>query len=559
MADGPWTKYQKGGKPWEKYAQSAKPASPELAAGLAELSAMTQNPPPQERGVGQIIYDNIVGDPNDGVTSYGESLGTWLNRGGETMTLGLVGDEASAAVTGMLPGRSYESELDRYRQNEADMSTMGRLSADLTGAILPAFLPGGQAAASGALGKAAATASKIAPTNIAARFIGGAAGPLGAIGRGGLSGAIMGGAQGFMDGEGDSRIPDAVTGAGLGAALGGLASGIGAGISRYAKNAATRKAVAEAAKAGKPTDELRAAGNALYQQVDDAGVQIKPSSFDRMWNDALAKLRANSGYDELAGPGSLTPNSARVMEIMKQSGGKMAAEPTAALPFKSLDQMRRQAGAAAGNVANKTDQQAGMQIIDTLDDFVQRLSPDDVIAGDVEALKTAIPKARDIWGQMSRSQKIDDAIEAGGDYLSGGSSGIRNQFKNLLRNPKHLRGFSEAEKAAMRSVVNGGPLEQLVNLAGGGLGQLGSIAAGGTVGGLPGAALGAGLAAGQRKLSEAMTTAAAERVRAAIASGRLRDPAVKAALEAAGGTSGKIGVTGILGLIPGFTDALRRQ
>jgi len=548
------------------YGAPSTPAqSPEMAAGLAEMSGMMQPRTPEQAYAEQTwpewIKGNIIGTPDDGITNAGESLGTWLNRGGETMTLGLVGDEASAAVTGMLPGRSYEGELDRYRQNEADMSTFGRLSADLTGAILPAFLPGGQAAAGNALGRTAAAVSKVAPTNIAANFIGRAPNVLGAIGRGALAGGVMGGAQGFMDGEGDveNRLLGAGTGAGLGVALGGLASGIGAGISSYAKNAATRKAVAEAAKAGKPTDELRAAGNALYKQVDDAGVQIKPSSFDRMWNDALAKLRANSGYDELAGPGSLTPNSARVMEIMKQSGGKMAAEPTAALPFKSLDQMRRQAGAAAGNVANKADQQAGMQIIDTLDDFVQRLGPDDVIAGDVEALKTAIPKAREVWGQMSRAQKIEDAIEAGGDYLSGGSSGIRNQFKNLLRNPKQLRGFSEAEKAAMRSVVNGGPLEQLVNLAGGGLGQLGSIAAGGTVGGLPGAALGAGLAAGQRKLSEAMTTSAAERVRAAIASGRLRDPAVKAALDAAGGTSGKIGVTGILGLIPGFTDVMRKK
>lgn len=522
---------------------------------------MRENFAPQpERGLGQVLYDNIVGDPNDGVTSYGESLGTWLNRGGETMTLGLVGDEASAAATGMLPGRSYEGELDRYRQNEADMSTLGRLSADLTGAILPAFLPGGQAAASGALGKAAATASKIAPTNIATKFIGGAAGPLGAIGRGAMAGGAMGGVQGFMDGEGglDNRLSDAITGGLVGGGLGGVAAGVGAGIGKWAQGRATKKAIAEAAKGAPTSEELRAAGNALYRQVDDAGVQIKPEAFDRFRADALERLRANTSFDELPGPGSLTPNTSRAMEIMDQASGRMAAEPTAALPFKSLDQMRRQAGAAAGNVANKADQQAGMQIIEALDDFIAKLGPDDVVAGQVKDLQSAIVKARDIWGQMSRSQKIDDAIEAGADYLSGGSSGIRNQFKNLLRNPKRLRGFSEAEKAAMRSVVNGGPLEQLVNLAGGGIAQLGSVAAGGALGGFPGAVAGAGLAAGQRKVSEAMTTAAAERVRAAIASGRLRGPQPMGLLDAI--TRPKaVGASGVLGLIPGFTDVLRSQ
>ena len=51
-----------------------------------------------DRGVMATIKDNVIG-VDDGVQSYGESLGTWLNRAGDTATLGVVGDEASAAVT----------------------------------------------------------------------------------------------------------------------------------------------------------------------------------------------------------------------------------------------------------------------------------------------------------------------------------------------------------------------------------------------------------------------------------------------------------------------------
>lgn len=37
---------------------------------------MRENFAPQpERGLGQVLYDNIVGDPNDGVTSYGKASG----------------------------------------------------------------------------------------------------------------------------------------------------------------------------------------------------------------------------------------------------------------------------------------------------------------------------------------------------------------------------------------------------------------------------------------------------------------------------------------------------
>ena len=42
------------------------------------------------------IADNVVGLDN-GVMSPGEKLGTALNAGGESMTLGIVGDEAAAA------------------------------------------------------------------------------------------------------------------------------------------------------------------------------------------------------------------------------------------------------------------------------------------------------------------------------------------------------------------------------------------------------------------------------------------------------------------------------
>jgi hypothetical protein len=162
-----------------------------------------------------------------------------------------------------------------------------------------------------------------------------------------------------------------------------------------------------------------------------------------------------------------------------------------------------------------------MTIIDGLDDMVTKLGPDDVVAGDVAALQEALPKAREVWSRMRKSQVIDDAITAGEDYLSGASSGIRNQFKNILRNDKMRSRFSEAEKAAMRKVINGSIPERLLNLVSGGLGQLGQIVGGFALAGLPGMAIGAAGAAGARKAAEAVTTRKAEVVRALMANGGL--------------------------------------
>lgn len=152
--------------------------------------------PQQERSWGDAIYDNIIGNPNDGVTSYGEQLGTWLNRAGESMTAGLVGDEASALATGMLPGRTYEDELARYRANEEDMGLAGQLSADIVGGLIPV---------------AATMGSNLLPQ---------ATSLLGRMGYGAAAGTGLGAIQGFMEGEGG--LGNRVESGGYGGVLGGL-------------------------------------------------------------------------------------------------------------------------------------------------------------------------------------------------------------------------------------------------------------------------------------------------------------------------------------------------
>jgi hypothetical protein len=155
--------------------------------------------------LGAALFDNIIGS-DDGVQSYGEDFGTWLNRAGESMTLGTVGDEASAAVTSALTGRAYGDELERFRQNEENMSGAARLSADLFGAIAPAALGVG--------------AIRAAPTL--------ARGVMRGMGLGAGAGAT----QGFMEGEGGFQNRAASGGIGglFGGLLGGAIPGVAAGV-----------------------------------------------------------------------------------------------------------------------------------------------------------------------------------------------------------------------------------------------------------------------------------------------------------------------------------------
>lgn len=351
------------------------------------------------------------------------------------------------------------------------------------------------------------------------------------IGNAARAGGRMGAIYGFNTGEGGAknRIRSMASGAAFGAGAGGTLGAGGEAVRKLLEKNMQRSAINKAAQGAPTSQQLRAEGQRLYDEVDRAGVQIKPQAFDAAREKMRTTLRGE-GLDELPGPGSLTPKSARVMQIADEMSGAMAQEPTAALPFSSLDQLRRHAGTAASNAAPdaKTDRALGAETIGLLDDFVKNLGPDDVAAGDVAALNTALPKARDVWARMSRSQLVDDAIDAGNEnYLSGGASGVRNQFARILRSPKLSRGFSDAERKAMQNVVNGSLPEVILNYLGSGLGMMGQIGAGaglGAVGGpfgaVAGTVLGSVAAAGSRKASQALTNRKAEIARALIAKGQ---------------------------------------
>lgn len=422
-------------------------------------------------------------------------------------------DEALGGINALIPGAGTMRERYDFGREAS------RAQLDAAREAHPVAAYGGEIAggiasglATGGAGMAAGKSLGIGGTTLAGKAAIGAA-----------TGAAEGGLYGFGAGEGGlaDRGTSAAKGAVVGGVLGGtLAPLMGAGSQSIADRFARGKAIKQAAKGAPTTDALRAEGRAAYKAVDDAGVGIKPEAFTD-WRKGLMDALRGRGLDELPiwGPGSLTPMSARASQIAGEMDRAMATDPTAALPFRALDQLRRHAGTASGNMANKTDSAVGSEMISQLDDFVNRLGPDDIAYGDVETLKTMLPKAREVWSRMSRSQTIDDAIEASGNYLSGDASGLRNQFSRILKNPKLSRGFSDAEKAMLRRVVNGSGMEKIAHLLGGGLGRLGQMGAGFGAGGPVGAIAGAATGSVARRISDGLASRGAETVRAVIANG----------------------------------------
>lgn len=474
------------------------------AKRVAQIALRSRNNSKPEKSFGQKVLENLLGDDDDTTQNFGEKVGSALNKAGEALTFGLVGDEASAAVAGAIPGgRTAQERLEFERGQEEILERDNpglALGAEVGGALAGALIPG-----LGAVGTA-----------------GRGAGLMHRIGRSATAGAGAAGTYGFMEGEGaQDRLRGAGTGAVLGATVGGAIPAVGSGVQKVADSLVGRRAIKRAAANAPSSDELRRAGSALYDEVDNAGVQVKGEAFNDARQQILDSLTGNTAYTPRPGGQTITPNTSAVVRNMADMADEMAGTNAPGLPFKEIDSLRRQAGSAAGNVANKSDQQAGITLIDGLDDFVKKLGPNDVVAGDVNALKTALPKARDTWQRMSKSQMLDDAIAQEENYLSGGASAIRNRFATMLRNKKTAAGFTEAEKKAMQRVISGSLPQQFLNYLGSGLGMMGQMGVGGAIGGFPGALAGMATGGAARKGANAIARNNAEIARALVANGSL--------------------------------------
>ena len=324
------------------------------AAAIKRTQEKMSQAPAPDRSMKDALYDNLIGDPNDGVQSYGESLGTWLNRGGETMTMGIVGDEASAAATGMLPGRTYESELARYRGNEENMSGLGQFSADLTGSIVPAFLGVGLASGAGSLA--------------------------GAVGRGAAVGGGMGAVQGFAEGEGGlgNRMLGSAVGGGIGGLLGGAIPLAGAGIQR-------------AWRAG--SDAMR--GGRVGSQIG-AELGISPNAGrvigDMLTPDDPAAMRAAL---DLAGP------NAMLADASTTATGMLDATMRSPTPGARL----------AGERVTARAGQAGQDIVDALNGGTPIRSMDP--QANIDAIRQGSAPARKMAYDAAYGNEIDWRSPAG--------------------------------------------------------------------------------------------------------------------------------------------------
>ena len=260
-------------------------------------------------------------------------------------------------------------------------------------------------------------------------------------------------------------------------------------------------------------EQLRSQGSDLFTAADASGVRFKSGPFGEFADSVLARL-VDEGADSI-----LTPKISRVADVLEQSKGRAPS-------IQQMAILRRQFSNAAGS-ADRAEARIGSIAIDLLDDFVESG------AGHVGG---QLAEARTMWSRLKKSEILDTAIENAGAAQAGVEAGLRNEFRGLYkaRNTKKMRGFTDAELNAIKSVAEGNfganVLRRIGSLAGGldqgrnMLNLLGGVGAGAYVGGPIGAVAVPALAYGAARMSKKGTQNRAAMARAIAARGEVPTP-----------------------------------
>lgn len=246
----------------------------------------------------------------------------------------------------------------------------------------------------------------------------------------------------------------------LAAAGGALAGGIGVG------------AIEGALSKTKPMsmEELGNAKTATYKAASDAGVVIKPEAFQ--------KFASEFGSDFTKGnvvQAEVNKNALAALDILQ---GEAASG--APISLERADKIRRAINGAVEAAAknNGDDYRLAKEVKNGLDKFLDGLAdaPSDAVSGDASVAVPLLKEARGLAQREFKAKQIQELMDlaenqASTNYsASGYEQALRAQFKNfnakLIKDPGLAKSFSDAERAAIKKVAQGGPLGNVLRWAG---------------------------------------------------------------------------------------------
>lgn len=298
-------------------------------------------------------------------------------------------------------------------------------------------------------------------------------------------------------------------------------------LDKARKAAAENRVIARSIEEAAPSaDKLKNLASGLYKEIDDTGAVLDSRAYQNLVNRLERVALQQFDIDP-----TIDPKSFAALEKAKRLAGND-------IPLSEVDKLRKVTNRAL--LSSDEDKAIAMTMIDTIDEFVDSLTPNQMVAGAdaAQGIGKKLGLARNLYGRAKRSELITDAVEKARNTASGWENGIRIELRKILNNKKQSKFFSKADKDALEQVIQGtkganiaktiGRLGwsegQATNMLGStvaaGMGGAAGSAAGGFLGGGIGAFVVPGIGQVSKQVAQRLTRGNAEFADAVIRAGK---------------------------------------
>lgn len=407
---------------------SQAPAQPQASAAEAPL----QDPSVMDR----LRANPVVGAPLQTVLRAGQGVEQLAAHG--AASLFDLGGLAPNQVSRALRGVSGAVDQAISSQNQGYESAGARVDAASTNPrASKAFRSTGEI-----------MGNMLNPAGMAGNAIEAAPGLVNAGLRGAASGAGFGASQPVLNDENYwlQKAGQVAVGAGTGGVTGTAAARLGG----------------ERMRPNPPptTQQLRGQADEAYAQARDAGVVIRQDSFNNAV-DEIERVAQRSGLRP-----RIDTRAADAIDAMREEAQH------GPLTLERADELRQVASRVL-NSQDRGERRIGHIIVDSLDDYIDSLGPQDVTsAGNPQIATQALNRGREVYARSAKSAEIERLMErarnaVGANYTTAGlETATRQQFRALANNDRAMRRFTPDERAAITQVVRGGPVQNVLRMVG---------------------------------------------------------------------------------------------
>lgn len=194
-------------------------------------------------------------------------------------------------------------------------------------------------------------------------------------------------------------------------------------------------------------ESLQQIGTNLYAKSREVGAILKPQVVRNMGSRILH-------YMDKLGPNNSELHKG-TLAVLRQFHDAVKAGEVDSL--ESLDNYRKLFSQVTTRQYGKVDALKSQAAIEAIDDAVQALGKNSLKSGSLDAVN-ALLDARTQWGVYKRYDAIANIVK----NADGDPATIKRGIANFIKNPKNLRGFSDAQKKALTYASKYSTMEGLI-------------------------------------------------------------------------------------------------